>query len=42
MIKLGELSSNETLKRNHYANEFIKTVAVHFFLLQRLMQHNWG
>ncbi|HGO4790851.1 TPA: hypothetical protein ACRGGM_005114, partial [Klebsiella pneumoniae] len=27
MIKLGEISSNETLKRNNYANEFIETEA---------------
>ncbi|MEH2755734.1 hypothetical protein QE246_01655, partial [Klebsiella pneumoniae] len=25
MIKLGEISSNETLKRNNYANEFLET-----------------
>ncbi|HDS3384223.1 TPA: hypothetical protein QID62_003492, partial [Klebsiella pneumoniae] len=42
MIKLGEISSNETLKRNNYANEFIETEAVKFFLLQILMQYNWG
>ncbi|MCU4663088.1 hypothetical protein N9720_22570, partial [Klebsiella pneumoniae] len=34
MIKLGEISSNETLKRNNYANEFIETEAVKIFLLQ--------
>ncbi|WP_186727653.1 hypothetical protein, partial [Klebsiella pneumoniae] len=42
MIKLGEISSNETLKRNNYANEFIETEAVKIFLLQILMQYNWG
>ncbi|HBR7475667.1 TPA: hypothetical protein L9362_004681 [Klebsiella pneumoniae] len=42
MIKLGEISSNETLKRNNYASEFIETEAVKFFLLQILMQCNWG
>ncbi|HHL1427798.1 TPA: hypothetical protein ACQ3CK_003141 [Klebsiella pneumoniae] len=42
MIKLGEISSNETLKRNNYVNEFIETEAVKIFLLQILMQCNWG
>ncbi|HDZ9602505.1 TPA: hypothetical protein RU002_004028 [Klebsiella pneumoniae] len=42
MIKLGKISSNETLKRNNYANEFIETEAVKIFLLQILMQCNWG
>ncbi|HBS2778498.1 hypothetical protein [Klebsiella pneumoniae] len=42
MIKLGEISSNETLKRNNYANEFIETESVKIFLLQILMQCNWG
>ncbi|EML9433970.1 hypothetical protein CUU02_13405 [Klebsiella pneumoniae] len=42
MIKLGEISSNETLKRNNYANEFIEAEAVKIFLLQILMQCNWG
>ncbi|ENZ8416898.1 TPA: hypothetical protein MEL02_004305 [Klebsiella pneumoniae] len=42
MIKLGEISSNETLKRNNYASEFIETEAVKIFLLQILMQCNWG
>ncbi|EIX9177249.1 hypothetical protein [Klebsiella pneumoniae] len=42
MIKLGEISSNETLNRNNYANEFIETEAVKIFLLQILMQCNWG
>nr|HCI9074167.1 hypothetical protein [Klebsiella pneumoniae] len=42
MIKLGEISSNETLKRNNYASEFIETEAVKIFLLQILMQYNWG
>ncbi|HBV9525514.1 TPA: hypothetical protein MD979_003339, partial [Klebsiella pneumoniae] len=30
------------LKRNNYANEFIETEAVKIFLLQILMQYNWG
>ena len=42
MIKLGEISSNETLKRNNYDNEFIEAEAVKIFLLQILMQCNWG
>ncbi|WP_199917841.1 hypothetical protein, partial [Klebsiella pneumoniae] len=42
MLKLCEISSNEPLKRHNYANEFIETAAVKFFLLQILMQYNWG
>ncbi|UNA33435.1 hypothetical protein LOF13_17805 [Klebsiella pneumoniae subsp. pneumoniae] len=36
MIKLGEISSNETLKRNNYANEFIETEAVKIFYYKYL------
>ncbi|CDL21513.1 hypothetical protein HMPREF0484_5537 [Klebsiella pneumoniae subsp. rhinoscleromatis ATCC 13884] len=42
MIKLGEISSNETLKRNNYANEFIETEAVKFFYYKYLCNITGG